>query len=97
VLISKVKKAFNLTETEAKHYVETLGGIPPAKDTKVKVHDDGTSKTTSDKIDTAAKDRDSRITVTPDMSEFDPSVSKYLNGKKYYVTVVARPGKNVAT
>lgn len=97
VLVRKVMKAFGLTEKQARSYIKTLGGIPPKKETDVKVSDKGTAKATSDKVDAAAKDRNAAVVVRPDLTGFDDSVKRYLNGKAYFVTVRARPGKNVPT
>ena len=95
VLVKQVAKAFGITEKQAREYIKTLGGIPPAKNTKVTVDDHGTAKDTSNKVDAAAKDRTSTVSVRPDLNGFDSSIKKYLNGKAYYVKLQPRPGKNV--
>lgn len=96
VLISKVMRAFGLTEKEARSYVKTLGGIPPAKETKVHVDDKGSAKKTQERIDNI-KSSGVPVPIEPDMSHFNSSVTKYLNGQKYYVTVYARTGKAAPT
>jgi hypothetical protein len=93
VLVHKVAKAFGITEKQARDYIKTLGGIPPAKNTKVTVDDKGTAKKTSDEIDAAAKDRTAAVSLRPDLNDFDRSVKNYLNGKAYYVRLQPRPGK----
>jgi hypothetical protein len=90
VLVNRVQKAFHVTRGEAEHYIDTLGGIPPAKDTKVTVDDHGTAKTTKDKVDEAAKDRQTTVSVAPDMSGFNETVNDYLSGRSFKVNLEPR-------
>jgi hypothetical protein len=95
VLVNKVAKAFGISEAKAKEYIETLGGIPPAKDTKVKVTDEGTAKATQNKIDGIEGKRVDLI-VGADMSNVDRQIRNYMNGRTYAFNVYARPGQAVA-
>jgi hypothetical protein len=95
-LVRKVARAFGVTEGKARDYIKTLGGIPRKKETEVKVTDNGTAAATQEKVDNI-KSSGVPVPVSPDMSGFDTSVKRYLNGKAYYVTVKARPGKSVPT
>jgi hypothetical protein len=97
VLVNKVAKAFGISEKAAKTYIERLGGIPPAKDTKVTVDDHGTAKKTADEIDNTIpefKDLPIRVTYTPDPNLIK-DIQKHLNSYTYGVKVYTRPGKNV--
>lgn len=96
VLVKQVAKAFGITETKARHYIKTLGGIPPAKDTKVTVDDKGTAKRTSDRVDAAAKDRSTTVTVDPDFALANQQMSDWLSQSRTVrvKAVVDTPGEH---
>jgi predicted transcriptional regulator len=95
VLVHKVAKAFGISETAAKAYIKTLGGIPPAKDTKVTVSDHGTAKSTANTIDHAIPDHmDLPVKVTYKPSDTVlKQIQRHLNSYTFKVDVDARPGQ----
>jgi hypothetical protein len=90
-------EAAGYSRKEAKKLADQYGLIPKKVKTDVNVTDNGTSKSTGAEIDHAARSRTTPVNVQPNLSGFDASVQKYLNGKAYYVTLRARPGHNVMT
>ena len=91
VLVKQVAKAFGITEEKAAHFVATLGGIPPAKKTKVTVTDDGTAKTTKDAVDKAAADQTATVKVSPDMAGVDKDLNDWFSRHTYKVNVEPKP------
>lgn len=90
VLVDKVSKAFGITRKEAQHFVDTLGGIPPAKHTTITVTDHGTAKTTKDAVDDAAADRTTSVKVVPDLRGVNKQLDDYFSGRTYKVNVEPR-------
>lgn len=85
-------EAAGFTAEQARKLADRYGLIP--KTVKTKVTDEGTAHDVQQKIDNI-RSSGVPVPISPDMSDFDSSVKRYLNGKAYYVTVKARPGKNV--
>lgn len=89
-----VAREMGYTKQGAEDLANKYGLIPKKVDTDVS--DKGSAKKVQQKIDNI-KSSGVPVPIHPDMSGFDSSVSRYLNGKKYYVTLYARPGKAVPT
>jgi hypothetical protein len=89
-----VARQMGYTQTQAETLANKYGLIP--KKVKTNVTDEGSAKRVQERIDNI-KSSGVPVPISPDMSGFDASVSRYLNGKKYYVTLYARPGKAVPT
>jgi hypothetical protein len=94
VLVQKVAKAFKIGDTAAAAYIKTLGGIPPAKDTKVTVSDNGTAKTTANTIKTTIPDHMEipvKVTYKPSDAVLK-QIQRHFNSYTFTVDVNARPG-----
>ena len=89
VLVDKVAKAFGISDKAAQGYIETLGGIPPAKNTKVTVDDHGSAKAVQDRIDNI---RSSGVPVPinpqlPSKAALQRQINAYYNGLSIKVPV----------
>lgn len=92
-LVNRVHKAFGITTTQARKYVEALGGIPKRKDTVVHVTDNGTAAATTKKVHDIPTSKEVKVTVNTD--GIQEEIQRIVDGKVYRFDVAPRPGKAV--